>query len=84
LPAKKDFKAQNPALQFIENADPNAPQVSDYPQPDADSSPRAEVKSRRFQLLLRPGTYAALAALAKTRETSVNDTINTILEDYLR
>ena len=42
-----------------------------------------EIKSRRLQLLLRPSTHAGISRMAERNGTSVNDVINTILENYL-
>lgn len=46
-------------------------------------SGKKENKSRRLQLLLRPSTHARLQKIAKTYQTSTNEVINEILEDYL-
>lgn len=55
------------------------------PEPAASGiTGRGESKSKRLQLLLRPSTHEGVARLAKASQTSVNDTINQILEDYLR
>lgn len=43
-----------------------------------------ESKSKRLQLLLRPSTHDGIARLARTYQTSVNDIINQVLEDYLK
>ena len=40
----------------------------------------AETKSRRVQILLQPSVYDAVKQLAEENNTSVNDTINTILK----
>lgn len=42
-----------------------------------------ETKSKRLQLLVRPSTHSRISDIAKSRETSINDVINTILEGYL-
>jgi len=42
-----------------------------------------ETKSRRLQLLIRPGTYNALQQEALRQDTSVNDIINVALEKYV-
>lgn len=44
---------------------------------------RGESKSKRLQLLLRPSTHDGIARLAKQYNTSVNDIINQVLENYL-
>ena len=45
---------------------------------------RKEKKSRRLQLLMRPATHEKLRQIAKTYQTSTNEVINEILEDYLK
>lgn len=40
----------------------------------------AETKSRRVQILLQPSVYEAVKQLAEDNNSSVNDTINTILK----
>lgn len=44
--------------------------------------PRGERKTRRLNLLVRPSMYEALAAIAAHKDSSVNDLINNILEDF--
>lgn len=44
---------------------------------------RRETKSKRLQILIRPGTHERLKRLSESRGQSVNDLINEILEDYL-
>ena len=43
-----------------------------------------EKKSRRLQLLLRPSVYEAVRARAVAEGVSVNDLINTLLEEATR
>ena len=43
-----------------------------------------EKKSRRLQLLLRPSVYEAVKARAEGEGVSVNDLINTLLEEATR
>lgn len=132
MPVKKNFKAVNPALSYIEtdinqlDADTHADTSThesndnyahthnyadvdtvvkynlpgDHVLPDqrtedlfvvstslSNYSPlkrHRESKSRRLQLLIKPSTYAGISQLADNNDTSVNDIINTILEEYLR
>ena len=42
-----------------------------------------EIKSKRFNALIRPSTAEALAKIAFAKKTSVNDIINTLAEDYV-
>ena len=44
--------------------------------------PKKEIKSRRTQLMLRPSAYKHMRMIADMRRTSVNEVINTALEDY--
>lgn len=47
------------------------------------SEPEAqEPKSKRLNLLIRPGTLKAITKIATMQRTSVNDLINTVLEAY--
>lgn len=43
-----------------------------------------ESKSKRLQLLLRPSTHEGLSQLAKEYQTSVNDIVNQVLEEFLK
>jgi len=43
-----------------------------------------ETKSRRLQLLLTPSLYEAIKAKAAEEQRSVNDYINSILQDAIR
>jgi len=42
-----------------------------------------EAKSKRFNMLIRPSVYTSLREMAVKRGTSVNDLINTIVENYI-
>lgn len=91
--SKKSFKELNPALQFIsataaeEDALPPAQSVQPAPQNPARPSalpprPQEETKSKRLNLLLQPSVLDGLAKIARMKQTSVNDMINTILREY--
>lgn len=43
----------------------------------------SERKSKRMQLLVRPSTYDALKVMAGARGQSMNDLINSLLENYI-
>ena len=45
--------------------------------------PPFEAKSKRFNMLMRPSLYAKLKKASEYRGTSVNDLINTIIENYM-
>ena len=42
-----------------------------------------EAKSKRFNMLIRPSVFANLKEMSENRGTSVNDLINTIVENYI-
>ena len=42
-----------------------------------------EAKSKRFNMLIRPSVFANLRKMSENRGTSVNDLINTIVENYI-
>ena len=61
-----------------------------YNDADADNvtrplpaKPKGERKSRRLNLLVRPSMYDSLSMIAARAESSVNDLINNILEDFV-
>ena len=45
--------------------------------------PKGERKTRRLNLLVRPSMYNSLSAIASQSESSVNDLINNVLEDFV-
>jgi len=73
---KKDFKATNPALEFIT---PQAPQ-----DPPQQVYTPVETKSTRLNLVIKPSTAAAMRKIATMKQTSVNGLINLVLDDYTR
>jgi len=42
-----------------------------------------EKKSERSEFLLRPSTKEALKEIAKAQDTTVNDLVNVILQEYI-
>ena len=57
-------------------------------QPDKKKAPlpsehKQESKTRRVQLLMRPGTVTTLQAKAKAQGISFNELLNLIAEEYL-
>ena len=44
--------------------------------------PRGERKTRRLNLLVRPTMYERLSAIAAQMDSSVNDLVNNVLEDF--
>ena len=84
---KKSFKQVNPALSFIESGSNNAhtdTHADMYTDTYTHTQHKRENKSRRLQLLIKPSTHNAISEIAQLNDTSINDTINTILENYLR
>lgn len=90
--AKKDFK-KNPALFYI--GEPEAPaedpeEVKEDPEIDQGLTvPKGyiltrEAKSERMQLLIRPSLKKGIKEAAAAQGLSMNDLINSILEEYLR
>lgn len=76
--SKKSFKPSaeevksNPALSYFTE-----------PEQEAESTrPIKEIKSRRYNLLIRPSLLKDLKKIATMKRTSVNDLINTTLEAY--
>lgn len=97
MAAKKSFKNENPAMQFIGQGVvepiPTAtekPGRSIPPMRQQDPSPPMkpnplyiETKSRRLNLLIQPSLHDRIKDIAKGRGASVNDTIHQILQDYV-
>ena len=87
--AKKDFK-KNTAEMFLSVPAEEAKAVNadQKETPGGFVVPKGyrlekETKSVRLQLLVRPGTKEAIKDLAAQQGLSMNDLINTILEEYL-
>lgn len=81
--AKKDFKTgENPALAFISGAET---QKTDNKHNTHNTPPTLaadETKSKRLNLLLYPSLLESLKKIAAMQRTSVNDLINTVLDEY--
>lgn len=71
--SKKDFTS-NPAFNFIDAPEGSKP---------ATSSTGTETKSYRLNLLLKKSTAESIKKIAYMQQTSVNDTINRLLEEYI-
>lgn len=79
--SKKTFKAGieetvNPATAFITVPDPE--------KTPEDLPPKPETKSVRVNLLFRPTTKRNIEKLATMDQTSLNDLINTAMEQYIQ
>lgn len=87
--AKKSFM-DSPALRFI-TSNEEKPQKEEKITPKKDELPKGykispvyiETKSRRLQLLLKPSIFKKLKQTADKKHTSVNDLVNSILEENL-
>ncbi len=76
---EKATAAINPALAFISQPAAETEPEQDPPRPTA-TAPRAETKSRRLQVLIKPSTHERIKARALEEGISVNDWINKALE----
>ncbi len=79
--AKKDFKQDTTQL-FLTKAEPE-PEPEKVPEAPKGYKLIRESKSDRTQILLRPSTKRNLKAVARERDMSLNELINTVLEKYL-
>ena len=80
--AKKDFK-QNVAETFISAAEAPADPAQQELVIPRGYRLAPEPKSIRLQLLVKPTTKAGIKEAAAANGQSMNDLINSILEDYL-
>lgn len=84
--AKKDFKTgENPALAFISGAEIQKTDNKHNTHNTDKTAPTLaadETKSKRLNLLLYPSLLENLKKIAAMQRTSVNDLINTVLDDY--
>jgi hypothetical protein len=87
---KKTFKNENnPAMQFI-----SASPEEDSQENKTENIPTAvpmkrnplyiETKSKRIQLLLQPSLHSKIKKISQQKETSINDLIHTILDQYTK
>lgn len=86
--AKKTFRESiNPAMQFISTPTEEtttAPAPAKAPEGYKLNPLYVETKSKRLQLLIQPSIYEKLKSKAQREGRSVNDTVNTILQEALR
>ena len=94
--AKKTFKnVDNPALRFISAAEETEERdiIPEQPAPATSAASlkgftpkteKAETKSRRLQLLIKPSVYDRVKQIAEQSDLSVNDLINQILEEVVK
>lgn len=83
---KKDFKVgENPALTYISGTQTQQTGSKYNTDNTDDTLPTLatdETKSKRLNLLLYPSLFENLKKIAVMQRTSVNDLINTVLNDY--
>ena len=77
MASKKSFKTSvqettSPASAFIS-----------APSEETASETKTEKKTTRVNLLFRPSTKKNIEKLAYLRKTSINDFINTVLDEYI-
>lgn len=85
--SKKDFKAINPANAFltpVEEAPPAAPAAAPVERSTIQVPAPREVKSARFNLVIKPSTAEAIRKIAAMNQYSINGVINLVLEDYVQ
>lgn len=82
---KKTFKENiNPALNFISSESiARAEEPQKAPEGYKPNPLYIETKSKRLQLLIQPSLHEKLKKRASQESTSVNDLINTILQEAL-
>jgi predicted HicB family RNase H-like nuclease len=93
---KKTFKENiNPAINFISQESINRAEEETTSEKETTQKPvkapegyklnplYIETKSKRLQLLIQPSLHEKLKARATADGTSVNDIVNTILQDAL-
>ena len=98
MAAKKSFKSENPAMQFIGQQGVVEPIPTEKPFPGRSIPPARqqdtpppmkpnplyiETKSRRLNLLIQPSLHERIKDIAKGHGASVNDMIHQILQDYV-
>ena len=79
--AEKTAKPTKPAKPA--KAEKPTPKTPDLPMLNL-NIPVVERKSTRIQLLIKPSLVEKLKAIAKAKNTSVNDLVNVILETVLK
>jgi len=95
--AKKTFKDSiNPAMSFIsqesiDRAEGETPATAEAKRPDKAKAPEGyklnplyiDTKSKRLQVLIQPSLHEKLKIKAKAEGVSVNELVNSILQDAL-
>lgn len=77
MASKKSFKAS-----VQENTSPASAFIS-APTEETASGEKKEKKTTRVNLLFRPSTKQNIEKLAYLHKTSINDFINTVIDEYI-
>lgn len=78
----KELKFKNPAEKYISKQDTSTA-VNTHNTYNADGMQKDETKSKRLNLLVKPSLLADFKKLATMNETSVNDLLNQIMQEYV-
>lgn len=90
--AKKNFgEIANPALQFMTQPEESRAAASDKTDSAAGfkglkrgrPASTEETKSKRVNLLMLPSVYTDITKIAAMKRTSVNDLVNTLLQEHI-
>jgi len=80
--SKKSFLDLNPAMQFITKPKIDNTEYTDNTDKTDHAYNGRETKSKRLNLLLYPSIYQDLEKIARVDRTSVNELINSVLDEY--
>ena len=81
---RRQMNIKNPALNFIENAKEDLvkrPRLKEHVIEEKE--PKRETLSRKLNLLVRPSMYLDLSYIAASKNISINNLVNRILENYI-
>ena len=81
--AKKNVKDNPAVMQFLSGTESTTEPAPDPQYPMKRNPLYIETKSRRVQLMLQPSLYNKVKALAAEQGKSINDTVHTILDEYM-
>ncbi|NCC64088.1 MAG: toxin-antitoxin system HicB family antitoxin [Spirochaetia bacterium] len=82
--AKKNFKRDNPAMDFItQHTEYTQGTHTEQAQPTQyEYTAQAETKSKRLNLLIQPSLHENLVRISKINQVSLNELINQVLKDH--
>lgn len=81
--AKKSFKASVQAAESPASAFISKPNEEPVQEKSGSAEGKQENKSVRINLLFRPSTKRNIKKLALVNQTSINDLINTVMDEYI-